>query len=192
MHSFVHRVAVVAILWHAWNQHVPSSCAQVNGKGGHVSGSMAKRTTTDGFSVPVTARAALLRYDLRILSTQLPSNFLSSQYDILSQNTRQLDLHRTLVPFIYLRINLLISKPEKSPYDDDITKLHMMDMYRGCGEHLVSPKDHHSSHSALMPFHENASSIIYHWTPCKPNQLQNFALLWLNGYSNTSKHQFYC
>ena len=48
------------------------------------------------------------------------------QYNILSQNTRQLDFHRILRPILYLRINMT-----SSPYPaerDSLTR-HLMDMY---------------------------------------------------------------
>jgi hypothetical protein len=63
----------------------------------------------------------------------LCSNYVS-KYDILSQNTRQLDFHRTLVPFLYLRINLTSSV---RPSDRDSIKRHLVDMYGIRYRHLV-------------------------------------------------------
>ena len=59
------------------------------------------------------------------------------QYNILSQNTRQLDFHRILRPILYLRINMTSSLYAT---ERDSLKRHLMDMY-GAHSQLVYTYD---------------------------------------------------
>jgi hypothetical protein len=61
------------------------------------------------------------------------------QYDLLSQNIRHLDFHRTLVPLLVIRINLSVENylSTGSEPEPDAVESHLRRMY-GNSAHLVS------------------------------------------------------